>query len=251
MNGLFSKQICGWLLCGFLLLMVSACASRKPPWRLQYTKQYLEVSEKGWWCATFRINWPENTPPSMYIDVCLAHQVLLPILNDQKDNLILWRFHRRAARDQAGHQLSLIFYASPETANQIFDSLSEDRLLTEMQDTGIIIHISYDDTTTITKPNIEDTSDPNWSPEIQKSWPYFIMGVCQMWLTSIREIAENTPPERNPSSLQEMLTFYQGIDEALRKLWQEEGRHSLLHHLNAIFGYQPVKLNRGDILFQF
>jgi hypothetical protein len=77
------------------------------------------------------------------------------------------------------------------------------------------------------------------------------MGVSQMWLSSIMEIAENTPPQQGPSSLQEMLAFYRSIDEALRKLLREQGRHSLLHHLNAIFGYEPVKLNSGDILFRF
>ena len=251
MSRLFCKQICAWVLCGFLLVVASACASRKPSWHFEHLKQYREVSDKGWWYAIFRINWPEDTRVSMHTDVCLAHQVLSPILNDQKENLTLWRFHRRAARDQAGHQFSFIFYASPETADQIFNSLSTNSLLAEMLDTGVIVQISCDDTSIITKPNIEDTSDPNWSPEIQKSWPYFIMGVSQMWLTSITELVENNPCEQSPSSLQQMLAFYQSIDEALKELWQEEGRHSLLHHLNAIFGYEPVKLNKGDILFQF
>ena len=28
---------------------------------------------------------------------------------------------------------------------------------------------------------LEDTSDQEWPVEIQRSWPYFIMGVSQSW----------------------------------------------------------------------
>ena len=126
-----------------------------------------------------------------------------------------------------------------------------DTFLAQMQDSGIITDIGFDDTTVIIRPEIEDTSDPNWSPQIQKSWPYFIMGVSQMWLSSIMEIAEGASQEYDPSSIQEILRFYRDVDMMIRTLWQEEGRHSLLHHLSAIFGYVPIKLNRGDILFRF
>ena len=126
-----------------------------------------------------------------------------------------------------------------------------DTLLAQMQDSGVVIDIDFDDTTVIIRPDIEDTSDPNWSPQIRKSWPYFIMGVSQMWLSSIMEIAEGVSHEYNPSSIQEILGLYRDVDTTVKTLWQEEGRHSLLHHLSAIFGYVPIKLNKGDILFRF
>ena len=52
-----------------------------------------------------------------------------------------------------------------------------------MKRAGLIIKDSYDDTSQITKPNIGDTSDLNWSSPVKKSWPYFMMGVSQMWLS--------------------------------------------------------------------
>lgn len=247
----FSRQMYSLLLCSLMLLGLSACASQKPTWTFRPAKQSIGASERGWWYAQFRIQWPENTKPSWHVGVCIAHQVILPILIEQGDNLALWRFHRRAARDQSGHRFSFIFYAPPETADQIFNALRADTCLAQMQDSGVVTDISFDDTTTITRPDIEDTSDPNWSPQIQKSWPYFIMGVSQMWLSSIMEIAEGASHEYDPSSIQEILGFYRDVDMTVKTLWQEEGRHSLLHHLSAIFGYVPIKLNRGDILFKF
>jgi hypothetical protein len=239
------------LLCCLMFLGSSGCASQRRGWTLRPAKQSMGTSEQGWWSAQFRIQWPENTEPSWHVGVCIAHRVILPILIEQGDNLALWRFHRRAARDQSGHRFSFIFYAPPETAEQIFTTLRTDTFLALMRDSGVVTDMGFDDTTTITRPDIEDTSDPNWSPQIQKSWPYFIMGVSQMWLSSIMEIVESTSHEYDPSSAQGMLGFYRDVDMRVKTLWQEEGRHSLLHHLSAIFGYVPIKLNRGDILFKF
>lgn len=246
-----SRQIFFLLLCGLMLSGLSACASQRPTWTFRPAQQSIKATDRGWWYAQFRIQWPENTRPSWHVGVCIAHQVILPILVQQGDNLALWRFHRRAARDQSGHRFSFIFYASPETADQVFDTLRADTLLAQMQDSGVVIDIDFDDTTVIIRPDIEDTSDPNWSPQIRKSWPYFIMGVSQMWLSSIMEIAEGASHEYNPSSIQEILGLYRDVDTTVKTLWQEEGRHSLLHHLSAIFGYVPIKLNKGDILFRF
>jgi len=239
------------LLCCLMLSGLSGCASQRPTWTFRPAQQPIKATDRGWWYAQFRIQWPENTRPSWHVGVCIAHRVILPILVEQGDNLALWRCHRRAARDQSGHRFSFIFYASPESADQIFDTLRADTFLAQMQDSGLVTDIGFDDTTVIIRPDIADTSDPNWSPQVRKSWPYFIMGVSQMWLSSIMEIAEGASHEYDPASIQEILRFYRDVDMKLKTLWQEEGRHSLLHHLSAIFGYVPIKLNRGDILFRF
>jgi hypothetical protein len=30
------------------------------------------------------------------------------------------------------------------------------------------------------------------------------------------------------------------VDEVVEEMWRQEGSHAFLHHLNAIFGYEPV-----------
>ncbi len=62
-------------------------------------------------------------------------------------------------------------------------------MLQGMKDRGVIVRVSCDDTTTVTRPNLEDTSDRSWSLPVQKSWPFYIMGVSEMWLNLIREVA--------------------------------------------------------------
>ena len=44
------------------------------------------------------------------------------------------------------------------------------------------------------------------------------------------------------SSLEEDRGLYREVNEAITRSWQKEGRHALLHHLNAIFGYEPIKI---------
>jgi hypothetical protein len=109
-----------------------------------------------------------------------------------------------------------------------------------MKSAGIITQDIYDNTATISTLKIEDTSDGHWSPPIRKSWPFFIMGVCQMWISLITEITDLIVPGRKPSSLPKILALYQKVNDAINKSWRDEGCHAMLHHLNAIFGYEPV-----------
>ena len=194
------------------------------------------------------MNWPPNEEPSWYVDPLLAHRVVSPILNQVGSDIKLWRFHRRAVRDQAGHQFSFIFYASPETARKVFAALQADGTLKKMKDYGLIIRDSYDDTGTITRPNIEDTSDRNWSLPVQKSWPYFIMGVSETWLNLIVDVAGRVCADTPPSNLEETLALYERINASIEQMWQEEGQHAFLHHLNAIFEYEPLMMRHQFLL---
>jgi hypothetical protein len=201
----------------------------------------------GWWYARFRIKWPEDTEPSWHIDLLIAHRIIAPVLLRYNDRIPLWRFHRRAARDAEGHQFSVTFYSTPETAAQIFNTFRSDPLLKRMKKAGVIIQDLYEDTGKVHAPNIEDTSDGNWSPPIRKSWPYFIMGVCRMWLAQIAEIAGSIPVEKRSTSLRALLESYRRINEAIKPLWREQGYHSMLHHLNAIYGYEPVLVREVNL----
>ena len=115
-----------------------------------------------------------------------------------------------------------------------------DPLLNRLRFTGLITKDSYDDPDFVSKPNIEDTSDSKWSPVVQKNWPYFIMGVSQMWLNMITGVAAELPDRTPYYSVKELEAFYQEVNTRLTKIWQQEGRHAYLHHLNALFGYKPL-----------
>jgi hypothetical protein len=233
-----------WLIAAAILMstiMHSGCATRGPAVaETVWAQQKPDDFKYGWWHARFQMNWPEKPKPSMYLDAMLAHKIVLPVLNKNRKNIYLWRFHRRAARDNAGHQFSFIFYASPPSARKIYRFIAADPFLHQLKQAGIIVRYTFDDTGTVVRPGIENTSDPSWSVQIQKSWPYFIMGTSQTWLDLIVQHAENKAGENPPLSIQEIQLFYQQIHKSITASWQEEGRHAFLHHLNAIFGYEPV-----------
>ena len=194
----------------------------------------------GWWYAKFRLKWPPDTEPSWHMDLYLAHQIIMPLLEGKKDEIQLWRFHRRAGRDLAGHQFSFIFYSSPQTAQQIYNQLKADPHLIKMKFAGVIERDFYDNPAKVARPNIEDTSDKSWPTSIQKTWPYYIMGASQMWLNLISEVVDDNLDRAPPSSLQEIEEFYRKVNESVTDLWRQKGRHAFMHHLNAIFGYEPL-----------
>jgi hypothetical protein len=198
------------------------------------------ASSDGWWYARFRMQWPQEEEPSWHADLLIAHKIVAPVLLQYKDRIRLWRFHRRAVRDDAGHRFSFIFYASAETAYQVFDLLRSNALLTEMAYVGRIIEAVYDNPGRIANPRIKDTSDPSWPSSVQKSWPYFIMGASQRWLNLIAETVADMPTADTALSLDEYEEFYKEVNATITSLWANDGRHAFLHHLNALFGYKPV-----------
>jgi hypothetical protein len=66
------------------------------------------------------------------------------------------------------------------------------------------------------------------------------MGASQMWLNLIADIAAENLTDNPPASIAEIETFYQQVNETLTELWQNEGRHAFMHHLNALFEYEPL-----------
>ena len=226
----------------FSMLAIAGCttaANRKAQVTIEPPPTEIAAST-GWWSARFRMYWPPEEEPLWHTDLLIAHKILAPVIMQYEDQILLWRFHRRASRDVAGHQFSFIFYATAETAYQVYDTLRSDALLAELTYTGRVIKEVYDNPERISKPRIKDTSDPNWPALIQKSWPYYIKGVSQMWLNLIAETVAEMPSVDTPSSLDEYEMLYKEVDATILSLWEKNGRHAYLHHLNALFGYKPL-----------
>jgi len=64
--------------------------------------------------------------------------------------------------------------------------------------------------------------------------------VSRMWLNLIDEVSKETLKERGLSNLDGLLEGYRKVNEVVEEKWRQEGSHAFLHHLNAIFGYEPV-----------
>jgi hypothetical protein len=227
-------------LCLAAALIIAACASAPLPPTEIFPSPAAPAADSGWWHARFRMDWPEGAEPAWHLDLLAAHRIIKPVLEAHAQEILLWRFHRRAARDAAGHQFSFIFFASAETARKIYSEISQDGSLTPALSSARILEVVCDDPAAVSRPAISDTSDPSWSAPLRKAWPHYLMGASRMWLDLISEMADSGPKTQPPFTFGDLEHRYAVINAAITSLWQNEGRHAFLHHLNALFGYEPI-----------
>ena len=187
-------------------------------------------------------DWPENREPDWAVDLLLAHTVVSPVLSKYSADIPYWRFHRRAARDSSGHRFAFLFYSKPEIASAVFAEIDKSDVLKASLNANIVNKVIMDNPKRPQLPNISDTSDPHWSPEIQKNWPSYIMGVSSIWLGLIADYRHENSKTTN--SIGELLEEYRKVDDKITESWRIEGQHAFLHHLNAVFGYQPMLIKK-------
>ncbi len=226
-------------------LVISGCAARGPEPHGTATLGYLPHEPRThtyWWSCRFKIFWPPGEDLNLTADLLLAHAVVQPILRSYQNKMIYWRFHRRAARDDTGHQFSFMFYADPVTAEEVFREIEHNETLKEATAAKIVEKIAVDDVSKPTRPGVADTSDPHWSPTLQRTWPSFIMGVSSLWLGLIDEAVAKVPEEGH--DVRALLERYRKADASVTAIWYKEGQHAFLHHLNAVFGYTPLLIRK-------
>lgn len=234
------------------LLMLPACAVVSPPSgptrpAPAETAPAQNIGAPSyWWFVQVKMAWPGEQPVAWHMDALLAHRVFKPLLLAHAHDIELWRFHRRAGKDAPGHRFSFIFYAPQAAARAILDGAAQNPLLARFAAANVIDNVRVYEANTAPDPAIEATSDKNWSPAMQRAWPYFAMGVSQAWLSLIdQHVAstannwENLPEE---TDIEAMMRFYRQIESKMAATWETEGGHALLHHLNALFGYGEVAI---------
>ena len=227
------------LLAYAMLVVLSGCASTQD---LSVTEKTTATGKSngaaGWWYARFRIN-RSKTGTRWHLDALLANEVIAPVLKEHKLDIPLWRFHRRAADDEIGHQFSFIFYSSPRIAATINNKLGGNQLYSKLKKQGIIQQLLVDETDKILRPEMTATSDEKWSIPLQESWPYYIMGVSRIWLGLIKQYSAQ---QDSPKSITGLANHYMEVDKRVTQVWRKQGRHAFLHHLNAMFGYKPMEM---------
>lgn len=189
-----------------------------------------------WHSCRFTVNWPEESAPQLHVDLFLADAVIGPVLEEHDEQLILWRFHRRAARDAAGHRFSFIFYTDDTSRKKIARQIRDSEALQPALSGGVVQSLSCADVDYWSGTSIGATGDERWTPAVSDNWPWYIMGVSRMWLGLIRDLSANI--DDDGSTLAERLAHYRKVDDRISDIWHRQGRHALLHHLDAIFGYQ-------------
>lgn len=234
------------LACAFILPLVFGCSTKQPqPQDLPQANvppHLNSTTDNYWWRCQFRIQWRDGERVNWAMDSLLAHAVVAPTLKDHYRAISYWRFHRRAARDTAGHQFSFIFYSTPDIAKSVYKGIQQNKILHLAIEADLVKKVIIADTEDPKLAEIKDTSDPNWPLEVQKSWPAFIMGVSSFWLGLIDESMQESPNEFDDINL--LLQEYREVDVKITETWRYQGQHALLHHLNAIFGYNPLFIRK-------
>jgi len=225
--------------CALLLLMfLSACTTTLQP-QIMEDPHVLQVKPgqhtlMGWYAIRFSIPWAKETEPKWYVGTLIAGEVISPFLMQSQQNIVFWRMHRRAVQDKTGHVFSFIFYSSQADAVLIYQHFKSNKILTKLRHQQLLSEISYDPLYNNSQTKIADTSDPAWPEKMRSSWPFFMMGVSQMWLEQIRAFKKETLSELD------IKQRYITIQNKLTDLWQQQGKHALVHHINALYAYQPL-----------
>jgi hypothetical protein len=205
-----------------------------------------EQPDRYWWQLRFRLAWPEDEAPDFSQHLLIAEQLLLPVIIENQAQLPLWRFHRRAGRGDAGHQFSLIFFSDKATATRINDEIQAAALTQWLLDRNMIEKVRFAQRSPEELGRLELTSDPEWPMDVQRSWPYFIMGASQTWIMMVQELSQQDALE-GEVDYAALLKHYQRVDSRLNTQWQSYGQHAYLHHLSAIFGYQPLLIRSSEL----
>ncbi len=224
--------------------MLAGCASAPERVELPVGGRLLLQGEQqlGWWPVCFRMPFGEDGKPRWEVDLLLADQVVAPLLRQHEGAIALWRFHRRAGSDATGHQLTVLAYTDENTGAALLDAAQSASVVVALQRAGYVREVVDTCRGERGQSALEAHSDPNWDEQLEKTWPYFIMGVSRHWLALIDEVSR----ERSevPVAVEPMLGYYRAVQEQVNEIWRFQGRHAYLHHLNAIFGYEPLLIQR-------
>jgi len=240
-----------YLMTALLALMLSACASpviKDTP--LESAAKADWHGERAWRYA--RLNFTGNTDGRIdwYLDALAANEIFAPLLEKYGAQIPLWRFHRRAGADAAGHQFSLIIYSDRQTAAAIMQAVRTHPMPVSLARAGLLRRLSTELDVAPERGAISATSDPNWSKDLQRSWPWFAMGASQAWLALLQQ---QLAADR-PRNIEQLLQVYATANQAVNERWREQSAHAYLHHLNALFGYQSLKLRGpegGEVQVRF
>ena len=194
-----------------------------------------------WYEFNFKMNWTQNQEPKTWIDIFIVDEIIQDVVSKNKSVIELWRIHRRWSNDPTGHQLILSCFTQEQNANSIkryiigsrpFKFLQENNLLAEELETAAGGESIRD--------IADDKSTRNWPEELKNSWPYYISSCSEMFLCLIDSLKGGAKSDIDGKDVSEIESYYTGINNRLMNIWQGHGSHAFFHHINAIFGYQPL-----------
>lgn len=206
-------------------------------------------SNKGWHAVRFKIEILDNSheyasflnQPDSPIHSLIANEILCPAIQrygENGDKIYPWRFHRLFWVQKRQHHFTFRFCADTDSqiSEEINKVIKSHSVYIEMNELGLLEGFDSSKKGPDGEPEL-------WSEEINKCWPHFICGVSRAWLELIKTFEKSEKKKgTQPRNFKEMLIFYTNINDSIKDQWLTFGQHSMLHHLNAVFGYNPINL---------
>lgn len=237
---LFVILFCAWLsACASLSLQAPESSVSSNTKHTVITSSAVSGTDQGWWQVGFHRNMQEDEEPAWYMDTLVAYEIIKPILDQYEQQIPLWRFHRRAAVDNSGHQFSFIFYSERSNGELVYKLIKDSQYVKTLQKENYLDRLSFYDINSVARHEIEATSDKNWPIELQKAWPDFAMGISRTWLRLVEGYVARSN-EEDSREVTAQVEQFQEISKKIDSVWEQKGGHAFLHHLNALFGYQEL-----------
>ncbi|GAG92741.1 unnamed protein product [marine sediment metagenome] len=194
-----------------------------------------------WYGFNFKINWPDNQDPKVWIDIFIIGTIVRDVISKKKSEIDLWRIHRRWPSDEHRHEVTFDCFADKETATSIEKLIRESETFKILQANNLLAG----DLKKVTGgSNIHDIADDDstrdWSEELKESWPYYINGCSEMFLFLIESLKGRSKTDVDEKNISEIESFYTELNNRISEIWQRHGSHAFFHHINAIFGYEPL-----------
>jgi hypothetical protein len=194
---------------------------------------------RKWHSIKFTIKWDGISAPKFFIDLIIMDLLVAPVIERFKSEFEVWRFHRRAIKDKRGHELSLLLYVESNEANEMFEQIASNNLFTLIKRNYLKSNIELESG----PREIEGRGDNSWPEDINKVWPYYMTGVCNMFVNLIKEIKANRIEKIDVNNAQnEIEDYYEELGKEIAAKWFKYGSHAFLHHMGAIFGYELIFL---------
>lgn len=181
----------------------------------------------------------------------LAVEVCHPFLETFKRQVTLWRFHRmqlthfdRINNIAPQHHFKLKLYCTTEFFKEkAMPWFALDPVVESLQNEGLLLDVRAARTD---GDSAKDDHDQKWPPQVREWWPYYIHGVSRAWLTAVLSSAEKLgvqcPYSSESEDVWKRMRVYRAIAEDVAEPWKRWAPHAIIHHANAVWGYQWVNV---------
>ncbi|MCJ7777060.1 MAG: hypothetical protein MUP16_01945 [Sedimentisphaerales bacterium] len=201
-----------------------------------------------WYTFNFKISWPEGEGVKWWVDIFIVDCIVREVLSSNASKILLWRIHRRAYPDGIGHEFAFECQTDESTREIIKDKITKNSAYKILEQEHYIEKFDLKEGTDLP----DGVVTTGWLTELQNAWPYYIHGVCEMFLILIEQLRGKISDFQgvncsNPD-IKRIEVAYKNLHNELIKVWQQYGQSAFLHHLNAIFAYEPVYINPPQLV---